>query len=59
FKNIFTSYSKRALTYQKDRLYTIAGLKRRLMDFYKIGSSYSIIHYCLSRSLLWQRLRTE
>jgi hypothetical protein len=52
FKNIFASYSKRVLIYQKDRLYIIARLKRRLIDLYKTGSSHGIIYCYLSRSLL-------
>ena len=59
FENIFASYSERALTYQKDRPYAIAGLERRLMDLYKTGSSHGIVHCCLGRSLLWQRSGTE
>ncbi|KAH9205241.1 hypothetical protein DL95DRAFT_276214, partial [Leptodontidium sp. 2 PMI_412] len=51
-ERIFANYSKRGLTYPKDRQYAIAGLERRLTDLYKTESTFGIVHCCLGRSLL-------
>ncbi|KAH7111890.1 heterokaryon incompatibility protein-domain-containing protein, partial [Dendryphion nanum] len=59
FENIFTRYSELSLTHSKDRPYAIAGLERRLNDFYRTESSHGIIHCCLGKSLLWQRSGEE
>ena len=59
FERIFTIYSERDLTYQRDRPNAIAGLQRRMTDVYMTESSNGIIHYCLGRSLLWQRSGTK
>jgi hypothetical protein len=50
FERIFTIYSERDLTYQRDRPNAIAGLQRRMTDVYMTESSNGIIHCCLGRS---------
>ncbi|KAH8588004.1 heterokaryon incompatibility protein-domain-containing protein [Bisporella sp. PMI_857] len=55
FEDIFARYSQRALTRKTDRPYAIAGLERRLEQFYWTKSSHGIIHRFLGKSLLWQR----
>lgn len=59
FERTYARYWELALSHSKDRPYAIAGLERRLNDFYGMESSHGIIHCCLGRSLLWQRSGKE
>ncbi|KAK5633732.1 hypothetical protein RRF57_009446 [Xylaria bambusicola] len=59
FENVFATYSKLSLTKPEDRPHAIAGLERKLMDFYNTESVHGIVCCCLGKSLLWQRSSNE
>jgi len=59
FESTYARYWKLALSHSKDRPYAIAGLERRLNNFYRTESLHGIIRCCIGRSLLWQRSGKE
>lgn len=59
FQDIFSQYSKLALTFPSDRPAAISGLELRLANFYETGCTYGIFHCFFGQSLLWKRSGRE
>lgn len=55
FQNLYSTYSKLALSFASDRPSAIRGLERRLLDTLQTEGGYGMFERYLHRFLLWQR----